>query len=82
MVLSYIPTKKYDLPKFIDDSIYLLERNIPKPFAIIETNKCLVNKVDYIVAGIIWHQGGASMAVEYANKRKKPIINLIEGFGG
>jgi len=86
MVLSYIPEAKSDpdydftLPKCFDDSVYLLERSVPKRLAIIETNKCLVDMVDYVVAGVITHCGGAYMACEYAYKRKKPIISVIDGW--
>jgi uncharacterized phage-like protein YoqJ len=84
LVLSYIPESLnedsvFTLPKYFDDSIYLLERSVPKRLAIIETNKCLVNKVDYIVAGVVAHFGGAYMACEYAYKQKKPIISVIDG---
>ena len=44
LVLSYIPNEDFNLPKCFDDSIYLLERQVPKRLAIIETNKCLVDK--------------------------------------
>lgn len=86
MVFSYIPEApdhpddKFSLPKYFDDSIYLLERKVPKRLAIIETNKCLVDKVDFIVAGVMTHYGGAYMACEYAYKRKKPIISVIDGW--
>lgn len=86
MVLSYIPETKdnceyaFALPKCFDDSVYLLERRVPKRFAIIETNKCLVDMVDFIVAGVMTHCGGANMACEYAYKRKKPIISMIDGW--
>ena len=61
-------------------SFYLLERSVPKRLAIIETNKCLVDEVDYIVAGAITHGGVAYAACEYAYKRKKPIISVIDGW--
>lgn len=86
MVLSYIPEAadhpddKFCLPKFFDDSVYLLERRVPKRLAIIETNKCLVDIVDFIVAGVITHCGGVYTACEYAYKRKKPIISVIDGW--
>lgn len=80
MVLSYIPNKNFILPECFDDSIYLLERYVPKRLAIIETNKCLVEKTDYIIAGIINHAGGACAALEYAYKRRKPIISFIDGW--
>ncbi len=80
MVLSYIPEKKFELPKYFDDSVYLLERNVPKRLAIIETNKCMVNLADYIVVGIITHFGGAYMACKYAEMQKKSIISVIDGY--
>ena len=78
IVLSYIPDYAFKLPKYFDDSIYLLERQVPKKFAIIETNKFLVDMVDYIIAGVMVHGGGAYTAIAYAYKRKKPIINVID----
>ena len=87
MVLSYIPQTPPDKPEYafklhdyFDDSIYLLEKRVPKKYAIIETNKCLVDMVDYIVAGVALHGGGAYTAVEYAHKRKKPILSVIDGW--
>lgn len=86
MVFSYIPEApdepeyKFELPKCFDDSVYLLERYVPKRLAIIETNKRLVDMVDFVVAGVMTHYGGAYMACEYAHKRKKPIISLIDGW--
>lgn len=58
----------------------MLERKVPERLAIIETNKCLVDKVDFIVVGVITHGGGAYAACEYAHKRKKPIISVIDGW--
>ena len=78
MVLSYIPNKEFVLPKCFDDSIYLLEKSVPQRLAIKETNKCLVDKVDFIVAGVITHGGGAYTACKYAYTRKKPIISVID----
>lgn len=86
MVLSYIPEKtkssddSFSLPSCFDDSVYLLERRVPNRLAIIETNKQLVDIADFIVAGVITHCGGAYMACEYAYKKKKPIISIIDGW--
>ena len=80
MVFSYIPDGEFILPDCFDDSIYLLERAVPQRLAIIETNKCLADKVDCIVAGVGIRGGGAYAALEYAYKRKKPIINVVDGW--
>lgn len=51
-VLSYIPTEKENYTeRYYDDSVYLLERNVPKKYAIIATNKRLVDKVDFVILG-------------------------------
>ena len=85
VVLSYMPEAEdakhvFKLPDCFDDSIYLLERQVPPRLAIIETNKRLIDMVNYIVAGVILHGGGAYTAIEYAFKRKKPIISVIDGW--
>ncbi|MCM1545482.1 MAG: hypothetical protein NC033_00440 [Clostridiales bacterium] len=86
MALSYIPyisddpDRAFKLPKYFDDSVYLLERRVPDKLAIIETNKLIVDKADFIVAGVITHCGGAYTACEYACKRKKTVISVIEGW--
>ena len=73
LVYSYMPQKKgKDAPPAIyDDSVYLLQRKVPQPFAILETNKTLVDICDYIVSGVAHSWGGAAKAIEYA-KQKKP----------
>lgn len=70
----------FDLPSCFDDSVYLLEKNVPKRLAIVETNKSLVDTGDFVVAGVMTHFGGAYMACEYAYRRKKPIISVIDGW--
>lgn len=86
MALSYMPVTPVDkdnafrLPDCFDDSVYLLERKVPEPLAIIETNKCIVDISDYIVAGMIVHGGGAYSACVYAKKKGKPIISMIDGW--
>lgn len=86
MVLSYIPVTSDDpdhafiLPKCFDDSVYLLQRKVPERFAVIETNKCLVDIVDFVISGVMTHFGGAYMACEYAHKQRKPIISVIDGW--
>ena len=73
LVYSYIPqAKEKDAPPAVyDDSVYLLERKVPQPFAILETNKLLVDTCDYIISGVAHSWGGAAKAVAYA-KRQKP----------
>lgn len=76
-VLSYMPRKKeeYDLPYF-DDSVYVLEKKVLPRFAIIETNKALVDKVDFVVSGVYRSFGGALQAVEYAKRKGKSVVDI------
>lgn len=74
MVLSYHPQKNFVLPSFFDGSIYLLERAVPPVYAILETNKRLVERVDLILSGVEYSFGGAAKALEYAKKLKKTIV--------
>lgn len=78
MVLSYHPTKDFILPVCYDDSVYLLERLVPRAFAILETNKKLVEIVDVIVSGVVYDFGGAYKACEYAGKKRKCIFNVFK----
>ena len=76
MVLSYHATNDFKLPASYDDSVYLLERAVPHAYAILETNKRLVDIADIIVSGVMYDFGGACKALEYARKRKVQIIEV------
>ena len=78
MVLSYHPKEEFVLPKFIDESIYLLDKTVPPKFAISHTNQAIVDRADYIVSGVKYDWGGAWSACEYARRKKKIIIKLFE----
>ena len=43
--------RRFFLPAKYDDSVYLLEKAVLPRFAIVETNKLLVQKVDFVVSG-------------------------------
>ena len=79
-VLSYMPKQgeKYS-SEYYDDTIYVLERNVPKKYAIIETNKAIVDKVDFVISGVDHDWGGAAKAVEYAYKKGKAVIEIFAG---
>ena len=68
LVFSYLPpaNEKFCLPSYYDDSVYLLEKRVPPRYAILATNKAMVDKADCLVVGIAWKRGGAWQAVEYA----------------
>ena len=78
-VWAYLPQKNSEKEGIFDGSVYLLERKVPPVYAIIETNKCLVKKVDYIFSGVMHDWGGAWTAVEYARKKGKVVIDALGG---
>ena len=84
LVLSYLSYKKEDfvLPKFFDDSVYLLETPVPPRFAITHTNRKMVDLAGYVVSGIKHEHGGAFTACKYARKHGKIMIDIYEEIGG
>ena len=63
---------------YITDTLYALERRVPPRYAVLETNKAMVDKADCLVVGIVKEWGGAWQTVEYAKRKKKRIINVCE----
>lgn len=81
-VWSYIPKEENEQErKYFDDSVYLLERKVPPLYAIAETNKILVEKMDYVLSGVLHTWGGAWAAVEHAKKKEKKVIMAFEKCG-
>ena len=80
-VWSYIPQgkQKEEIDAF-DGSVYLLERRVPPLHAIIETNKSMARKADYIFSGVVHDWGGAWAAVEYAKRQGKRVIEVLRSY--
>ena len=80
LVFSYLPPTNADftLPEVYTDSVYLLEKQVPPRYALLQTNKDMVDKADCLIVGIVKEWGGAWTAVEYARRKGKRIINLCE----
>ena len=80
LALSYMLVQKEDfvLPNRYTGSEYLLERRVPPRYAIIETNKLMIKKADFIIVATRNSFGGARTAREYAEKQKKKIIDIEE----
>lgn len=78
LVISYMPPaeEKFSLPAQYTDSVYLLERRVPPRYAVVETNKKIAEKSDYVVVATKYSFGGAQKAREYAEKMKKTVIDL------
>lgn len=76
-VWAYLPQKEEDCTYF-DGSVYLLERRVPPQYAVIETNKRLVDKVEYILSGVMHTWGGAWTAEQRAMGKGKTVIRIVK----
>ena len=78
LALSYHGGKNFVLPKYFDDSIYLLERRVPPKYAITYTNREMILRADFIVSGVRYHYGGAYAALNFAKRNKKIVLDIFE----
>lgn len=79
--LSYMPTNAESsppCPSYYTGTEYLLEKHVIPKFAIVETNRCVVDQCHYIVSGVCRNYGGALQAIKYARGKKKTIINVFD----
>ena len=63
LVLSYHPANDFELPKIYDESVYILERKVPPLYAIVETNKAMAERADFVLSGVNSSLGGAYEAI-------------------
>ena len=61
-----------------DDVIFPPLECVPRKFAILKRNEWMVDSADLVIAFVKYSWGGAAKTLEYARKRKKQIINLVE----
>ncbi len=78
MVLSYHNRQNFVLPKYFDESVYLLEKRVPPQYAISYTNQEMILRSDFIVSGVCYHYGGAYTAREFARRQHKNILDIFE----
>ena len=78
LVLSYMPKEDFCLQSKYDDSVYLLETKVPPKYAIVHTNKALVDRVDFVITGVQYSWGGARIAYDYADKKAKIFKNILD----
>ena len=77
MVLSYHNYSDFRLPKYFDGSVYLLEKSVLPQYAILQTNREMVLRADYIISGVRYDFGGAYTACDFARRKKKDIIDIF-----
>ena len=61
-----------------DSTLYPPLENIPPKFAITKRNEWIIDNADLIIAYVDRDYGGAYKTLNYARKKKKPLINLAE----
>ncbi len=71
------PDREYDL-SFYDFTLYPPLEKVPAKLAIVERNRWMVENSDIVITYVNHSWGGAAMMLEYAKKKKKPIINIVD----
>ena len=70
---------KLELAKYYyDDVIFPPIENVPRKFAILKRNEWMVNEADLVIAYVMYSWGGAAKTLEYAKRKKVPIINIAQ----
>lgn len=64
--------------KDYDGIIFPPIENVPRKFAIIRRNEWMVNSASLLIAYVKYSWGGAAKTLEYAKRRKTPIINFAD----
>ena len=59
-----------------DDVIFPPLESVHRKFAILKRNEWMVEEADLVIAYVMYSWGGAAKTLEYANRKKKQIINL------
>ena len=70
---------KLELAKYYyDDVIFPPIENVPRKFAILKRNEWMVDSADLVIAYVKYSWGGAAKTIEYAKRKKVPIINIAQ----
>ena len=70
---------KLELAKYYyDDVIFPPIENVPRKFAILKRNEWMVDYADLVIAYVKYSWGGAAKTVEYAKRKKVPMINIAQ----
>lgn len=77
IVLSYLNIKNLVLPKYFDESVYLLEKRVLPQYAISHTNREMVLRSDFVISGVFYHYGGAYTACDFVRRNKKIIFDIF-----
>lgn len=75
---SYLDSRKSYLCNIYDDIIYPPLENELKRLAIIKRNEWIINKSDFIFFYVYRNYGGAYLALNYAKRKRKNLLNIYE----
>ena len=80
VVLAYLPSNKCEFEKYSADDTMLPEgiEKVPQKFAINYRNKWMIEHSDCVVTYVKHNLGGAARFKEYAIKKNKIVIDLVE----
>ena len=68
---------KLQLAKYYyDDVIFPPIESVPRKFAILKRNEWMVDSAELVIAYVKYSWGGAAKTLEYAKRKKVPIINI------
>lgn len=59
-----------------DDVLYPPLETTPYRLAIVKRNEWMVSQSDLVIAYVLYSWGGAARTLEYAEKKKKQVINI------
>lgn len=79
VVLAYMPIEKNDLIEDYSDTVYWegMEKILPR-YAIVERNKRMIERSDYVITYVKRKGGGAARFKELAEKKGKIVINIAK----
>ena len=68
---------KLQLAKYhYDDVIFPPIESVPRKFAILKRNEWMVDSADLVIAYVKYSWGGAAKTLEYAKRKKVPLVNI------
>ena len=80
LILPYIDQTFLDrieiFKNHFDETIYPPLETIPRKYAIIRRNEWMIDSADIIIAYVKYSWGGAARTLEYAQRKKKNIIQI------
>ena len=78
MTIEYQQKRLEEYRKRYDGIIYPEIEKTPLRYAILQRNRWMVEKADYVICAVAHSFGGAYKTYRYAKRKGKPIYNIME----